>query len=101
MTNKTKLGQPAVHKQIDQVIPPATTKTLCLAQGCAEPPVGAGGGRGAVFVPVMMAPQKPEAAKRSALPSITIETAGIVVRAERSADIGWLAAMLRVVKALS
>jgi hypothetical protein len=101
MTNKTKLGQPAVHKQIDQVIPPATTKILCLAQGCAEPPVGAGGGRGAVFVPVMMAPQKPEAAKRSALPSITIETAGIVVRAERSADIGWLAAMLRVVKALS
>jgi hypothetical protein len=49
----------------------------------------------------MMAPQKPEAAKRSALPSITIETAGIVVRAECGADIGWLAAMLRVVKALS
>ena len=34
----------------------------------------------AVFVPVMMAPQKPEAAKRSALPSITIEMAGVVVR---------------------
>src|SRR5262245_4804578 len=46
MTNKTKLGQPAVHKQIDQVIPPATTKTLCLAKGCAELPVAAGGGRG-------------------------------------------------------
>ncbi len=33
----------------------------------------------AVFVPVMMAPQKPEAAKRSALPSISIEMAGVVV----------------------
>jgi hypothetical protein len=55
----------------------------------------------AVFVPVMMAPQKTEAAKRSALPSITIETAGVVVRAECGVDVGWLAAVLRVMKALA
>ena len=53
----------------------------------------------AVFVPVMMAPQKP--AKRSALPSITIEMAGVVVRAECGVDVGWLAAVLRVMKALA
>ena len=46
----------------------------------------------AVFVPVMMAAQKP---------AITIETAGIVVRAECGVDVGWLAAVLRVVKGLS
>ena len=34
-------------------------------------------------------------------PSITIETAGIVVRAECGVDVGWLAAVLRVVKGLS
>ena len=55
----------------------------------------------AVFVPVMMAPQKPEAAKRSALPSTTIEMAGVVVRAECGVDVGWLAAVLRVMKALA
>jgi hypothetical protein len=55
----------------------------------------------AVFVPVMMAPQKPEAAKRSALPSISIEMAGVVVRAECGVDVGWLAAVLRVMKALA
>ena len=51
----------------------------------------------AVFVPVMMAAQKPVAT----VPSITIETAGIVVRAECGVDVGWLAAVLRVVKGLS
>ena len=49
----------------------------------------------------MMAPQKPEAAKRSALPSISIEMAGVVVRAECGVDVGWLAAVLRVMKALA
>ena len=50
-----------------------------------------------VFVPVMMAAQQPVATT----PSITIETAGIVVRAECGVDVGWLAAVLRVVKGLS
>jgi hypothetical protein len=49
-----------------------------------------------VFVPVMMAAQKPVATT----PSITIETAGIVVRAECGVDVGWLAAVLREVKGL-
>jgi transposase len=52
----------------------------------------------AVFVPVMMAAQK---AVATTTPSITIETAGIVVRAECGVDVGWLAAVLRVVKGLS
>jgi len=51
----------------------------------------------AVFVPVMMAPQKAEAAKRS----VTIEMAGVVVRVECGVDVGWLAAVLRVMKALA
>ena len=52
----------------------------------------------AVFVPVMMAAQK---AVATTTPSITIETAGMVVRAECGVDVGWLAAVLRVVKGLS
>ena len=55
------------------------------------------GDEAAVFVPVMMAAQKPVATT----PSITIESAGIVVRAECGVDVGWLAAVLRVVKGLS
>ena len=51
----------------------------------------------AEFVPVMMAARKPVATT----PSITIETAGIVVRAECGVDVGWLAAVLRVVRGLS
>ena len=51
----------------------------------------------AVFVPAMMAAQKSVATT----PSITIEAAGIVVRAECGVDVGWLAAVLRVVKALA
>ena len=50
-----------------------------------------------MFVPVMMAVQKPVAT----MPSITIETTGIVVRAESAVDVGWLLAVLRVGKGLS
>jgi transposase len=55
---------------------------------------------GATFVPVMMVTPKARPATPSA-PSITIETAGVVVRAECGVDIGWLAAVLGAVKALS
>ena len=53
-------------------------------------------GEAALFVPVMMAAQKPVAPT----PSITIETAGIVVRVECGVDVGWLRAVLRVLKTL-
>ncbi len=53
-----------------------------------------------MFVPVVMAVRKP-AAKAPSAPSITIETAGVVVRAECGVDVDWLAAVLRAVKALS
>lgn len=53
-----------------------------------------------MFVPVVVAARKPAAAKPSA-PSITIETAGVVVRAECGVDVGWLADLLRAVKGLS
>ena len=56
--------------------------------------------RAAMFVPVMLAARKSVAAQPSA-PSITIEAAGMVVRAECGVDVDWLAAVLRVVKALS
>lgn len=52
---------------------------------------------GATFVPVMMVTPK----ARPSAPSITIETAGVVVRAECGVDVGWLAAVLGAVKALS
>jgi transposase len=55
---------------------------------------------GATFVPVMMVTPKAGPATTSA-PSITIETAGVVVRAECGVDVGWLAAVLGAVKALS
>ena len=51
----------------------------------------------AMFVPVMLAARKPAAAA----PSITIEMAGVVVRAECGVDVGWLADVLGAVKALS
>jgi len=54
----------------------------------------------AMFVPVMLAARKPVAAQPSR-PSITIETAGVVVRAECGVDVDWLAAVLRAMKALS
>ena len=54
----------------------------------------------AMFVPVMLAARKPVAAQPQR-PSITIETAGVVVRAECGVDVDWLAAVLRVVKAPS
>ena len=55
---------------------------------------------GATFVPVMMVTPKAGPATTSA-PSITIETAGVVVRAECGVDVRWLAAVLGAVKALS
>jgi transposase len=48
----------------------------------------------AMFVPVMLAAQPSR-------PSITIETAGVVVRAECGVDVDWLAAVLRTMKTLS
>ena len=54
----------------------------------------------AMFVPVVMAAQGSAATKPS-MPSITIETAGVMVRAECGVDVDWLAAVLRVVKTLS
>jgi transposase len=53
----------------------------------------------AMFVPVLAA-REPVAAQPLA-PSITIETAGMVVRAECGVDVGWLTAVLRAVKALT
>jgi hypothetical protein len=52
-----------------------------------------------MFVPVMLAAREPVAAQPSA-PSITIETAGMVVRAECGVDVDWLADVLRAVKAV-
>jgi transposase len=54
----------------------------------------------AMFVPVVMAARKSVDRKPSA-PSIAIETAGIVVRAECGVDVDWLAAVLRAMKGLS
>jgi transposase len=54
----------------------------------------------AMFVPVVMAVRKAVAAQPSA-PSITIETAGVVVRVECGVDVGWLADVLCAVKTLS
>src|SRR5512139_1133050 len=42
----------------------------------------------AMFVPVMLAARKPVAAQPSR-PSITIETTGVVVRAESGVDVDW------------
>ena len=55
---------------------------------------------GATFVPVMMVTPKARPATPAA-PSITIETAGVVVRAECGVDVRWLAAVLGAVKALA
>ena len=54
----------------------------------------------AMFVPVMVTAQQPGLPK-PLVPSITIEMTGVAVRAECGMDVGWLAAMLRAVKALS
>ena len=54
-----------------------------------------------LFVPVVVASQKTGIAPKSAAPSITIEIAGILVRAERGVDAGWLAEVLRAVKAMT
>ena len=50
--------------------------------------------------PETLAARKPVVAQPSR-PSITIETAGVVVRAECGVDVDWLAAVLRAMKALS
>jgi transposase len=55
---------------------------------------------GATFVPVMMVTPQARPATPSAL-SITIETGGVVVRAECGVDVRWLAAVLGAVKALA
>ena len=52
-----------------------------------------------LFVPVVVASQQTGVGPKSAGSSITIEIAGIVVRAERGVDAGWLAEVLRAVKA--
>ena len=54
-----------------------------------------------LFVPIVVASQKTGVSPKSAAPSITIEIAGIVVRAERGVDAGWLAEVLRAVKAMT
>ena len=53
----------------------------------------------AMFVPVLAA--REPVAEQPLAPSITIETAGMVVRAECGVDVGWLTAVLRAVKALT
>ena len=55
----------------------------------------------AMFVPAVMAPGTGATAKPAAAASITItiEIGGVVVRAEHGVDIGWLADVLRAVKA--
>src|SRR5437868_12840075 len=53
----------------------------------------------AMFVPVVLAAPKP-VAEKPLVATITIETAGVVVRAECGVEVGWLADVLRAVKAL-
>ena len=69
----------------------------CLAQAARHGQLALRADEAALFVPVMMAAQKPVATT----PSITSETAGIVVRADCGVVVGWLAAVPRVVKGLS
>jgi transposase len=52
----------------------------------------------ALFVPVVVAPEKTAVAKPAAA-LITIEIAGVVVRVERGVDVGWLVDVLRAVRA--
>lgn len=55
-----------------------------------------------LFVPVVVAPRQTGVGPKSAAAaSITIEIAGVVVRVERGADAGWLAEVLRAVKAMT
>lgn len=53
----------------------------------------------ALFVPIVVRSQKTVVAERAAVAFITIEIAGAVVRAEHGVDAGWLADVLRAVKA--
>jgi transposase len=50
-----------------------------------------------LFVPVVVAAER--TAAKPAVASVPIEIAGVVVRAERGMDIGWLVDVLRAVKA--
>lgn len=50
-----------------------------------------------LFVPVVVAPEKMVAEPAAA--TITIEIAGVVVRAERGVDIGWLVDVVRALRA--
>ena len=50
-----------------------------------------------LFVPVVVAPEKMVAQPAGAM--ITIEIAGVVVRAGRGADIGWLVDVVRALRA--
>jgi len=52
----------------------------------------------ALFVPVVVAPEKTAVAKPAAA-LITIEIAGVVVRVEHGVDVGWLVDVLRAVRA--
>jgi transposase len=53
-----------------------------------------------MFVPIVTAPPAPAPAKRpTRAASIAIEIAGVIVRVEAGVDPGWLAAVLRAVKA--
>lgn len=56
---------------------------------------------GPMFVPVVTAPGRTAAAvaKPAAAASIVIEIGAVVVRAEAGVDVGWLADVLRAVKA--
>jgi transposase len=51
------------------------------------------------FVPVVVGPQNVARTTKPAAGSITIEIADAVVRAERGVDVGWLADVLRAVRA--
>jgi len=51
------------------------------------------------FVPVVVAAAEMAIGAKSTAASVTIEIAGVVVRAERGVDAGWLAEVLRAVKA--
>jgi transposase len=54
---------------------------------------------GALFVPVVVGPREMAGTVKPGVASITIEIGGAVVRAERGVDAGFLAEVLRAVKA--
>jgi transposase len=54
---------------------------------------------GGLFVPVVVGREDAVGSGKSGAASITIEIGGVVVRAERGVDAGFLAEVLRAVKA--